>query len=75
MPEQEVWDVEPRGEQWAVQREGTEQADSLHDHQVEAITRAVDLARRDGGQMRVKGTDGEIRDERTYGNDPYPPSG
>jgi hypothetical protein len=75
MPEREVWDVEPRGDRWAVQREGTDRADSLHDHQQQAITRAVDLARRSKGQMRVKGRDGEIRDERTYGSAPYPPAG
>jgi hypothetical protein len=75
MPDREVWDVEPRGDQWAVRREGTDRADSLHAQQEDAIARAADLARRAEGQLRVKGTGGEIRDERTYGRDPYPPPG
>lgn len=75
MPEREVWDVEPRGDGWAVQREGTTQADSLHDRQDDAINRAASLARRAGGELRVKGEDGKIRDEPTYGDDSYPPAG
>jgi Uncharacterized protein conserved in bacteria (DUF2188) len=75
MPKRETRDVEPRANQWAVQREGAARANSLHDHQDDAIKRAIELARRADGQLRVKGKDGQIRDERTYGNDPYPPAG
>jgi hypothetical protein len=75
MPERQIWDVEPRREGWAVQREGTSQADSLHEKQDDAIKRGADLARRAGGQLRIKGRDGQIRDERTYEDDHYPPAG
>jgi hypothetical protein len=75
MPEREIWDVVPRPDGWAVQREGTSRADSMHKVQEDAITRATDLARRAAGQVRIKGREGRIRDERTYQNDPYPPAG
>jgi hypothetical protein len=55
MPARDVWDVVPSPDGWAVQREGTSKADSLHDSQDDAIARAADLARRARGQLRVKG--------------------
>lgn len=75
MSTRRVWDVEPRksgSKPWAVQREGTERADSLHDRKSDAIERARELAREAGprGQMRVKNRDGQIQYEHTYGNDP-----
>jgi Uncharacterized protein conserved in bacteria (DUF2188) len=75
MPARQVWDIEPRPDGWAVQREGTSRADSVHPTQGAAINRGADLAKGAGGQLRIKGRDGKIRDERTYGNDPYPPKG
>jgi hypothetical protein len=75
MPDREVWDVEPRTEGWAVQREGTDRADSLHDTKDDAMDRGVELAKAANGQLRIKGRDGQIQDERTYTNDPLPPKG
>ena len=76
MPKRKVWDIEPRGRQgWAVQREGASRADSLHETRDAAMSRAVELAKGAGGQLRIKGRDGRIQSERTYGNDPHPPRG
>jgi hypothetical protein len=70
-----VWDVEPRPKgRWAVQREGTTRASSLHDRKVDAVARGVDLGRRYQGELRIKGKNGQIQDERTYGRDPNPPA-
>jgi hypothetical protein len=67
MPNRQIWDVEPRGSDgWAVQREGTDRADSLHQTKDDAISRGADLARQAHGQLRIKGQDGRIQDERTY---------
>jgi hypothetical protein len=44
MSDREAWDVEPREDGWAVQREGTDRADSKRDTQEQAIARAVELA-------------------------------
>ncbi|MDQ1464197.1 MAG: hypothetical protein QOC73_1138 [Actinomycetota bacterium] len=73
MPAREVWDVEPRGDGWAVQREGTDRADSLHDDEDDAVDRGVNLAKAAKGQLRIKGRDGQIQFEHSYTNDPYPP--
>ena len=75
MPDREVWDVVPRPEGWAVQREGTSHADSVHDTNDDAMDRGVELAKAASGQLRIKGRDGRIQDERTYGEDPHLPPG
>ena len=75
MPTRAIWDVEPRGDRWAVQHEGGKRAHRLFDHQEDAIERGVALAKRTHGQLRIKAADGTIRDERTYTRDPYPPKG
>jgi hypothetical protein len=58
-----------------VQREGTDRAESLHASKEPAIERGAELARAANGQLRIKGRDGQIQDERTYNDDPYPPRG
>jgi uncharacterized protein DUF2188 len=40
-----------------------------------AVQRSVELGQRYRGQVRIKGWDGRIQDERTYTRDPYPPKG
>jgi hypothetical protein len=76
MTKRKTWDVEPRADgTWAVQREGTSHADSLRQNKPAAVARGADLGRRNHGELRIKGRDGKIQDERTYGNDPYPPRG
>ena len=72
MPDREVWDVVPHPEGWAVQHEGTSRADSVHETKDGATDRGVELAKAAGGQLRIKGRDGRVQDERTYGDDPTP---
>jgi hypothetical protein len=76
MSQRKVWTVEPRDDgRWAVQREGAIRADTLHETKQSAVDRGVDLGTRARGQVRIKGEDGRIQDERTYTRDPYPPKG
>lgn len=72
MAKRKTWTVEPRGDDWAVQRDGTQRADSLHTSKTKAISRAVELGKNaaPSGQVRIKNEKGKIVDERTYGNDP-----
>jgi Uncharacterized protein conserved in bacteria (DUF2188) len=71
-----VWDVEPQADgRWAVRREGSKRADSIHDAKEAAVERSIELGRRHGGHVRIKGRDGRIQDERTYTQDPRPPGG
>jgi hypothetical protein len=47
----------------------------LHMTKETAIARGVELAKAAGGQLRIKGENGQIEDERAYGDDPNPPKG
>ena len=71
-----VYDVEPSGTQWYVQRRGTTRADSIHTTKQAAINRGVELARANQpSQLVIRRANGTIEDERTYGGDPFPPRG
>ncbi|MCA2225162.1 DUF2188 domain-containing protein [Nonomuraea aurantiaca] len=63
---------------WAVTRPGGERALFTADNQAAAVQHASELLRRDGGgELRIHGVDGKVRDQRTIapGNDPLPPRG
>ncbi|MBP8296609.1 MAG: DUF2188 domain-containing protein [Burkholderiales bacterium] len=63
--------VEPRATgQWAVQTDGTQRADSLHDRKADAVSRGRDLARNKQAELVVKNADGRIASKDSYGNDP-----
>jgi hypothetical protein len=71
-----TWTVEPRSDgRWAVQRDGSKRAASLHNAKDAAVARGTELGRRHQGQLRIKGAEERIQDERTYGRDPFPPRG
>ena len=73
------WYVSPRGSQWRVHSEGV--ADSLFDAKASAITAATSAAKAfhdSTGKptgVRIQRVDGTFEDERSYGNDPFPPPG
>jgi hypothetical protein len=64
--------------QWAVTKPGSQRASAVEPTQAAAISRGSEILHHDGGgELRIHGTDGVIRDQRTIapGNDPYPPKG
>ena len=67
-----IWDVMPNGRGgWSVKREGTRRAARAHDRKDDALAHAKQLAHHAGdAQVRVKGLDGRIQQEWTYGHDP-----
>jgi hypothetical protein len=66
----------PRGDGcWAVKKEGSNKASSIHDTQADAWKEARRLARGSGVEALLQGKDGKIRARNSYGNDPYPPEG
>lgn len=67
--------VVPRGNQWAVQREGAGRASSLHRIQGDAIDAARRIAQDERGELFIHRPNGRIRDRNSYGNDPFPPRG
>jgi hypothetical protein len=62
--------VEPRSDgRWAVQTNGTQRADSLHDRQADAINRARELAKNKKTELVVKDQRGRIRVKDSHGPD------
>ena len=63
-------------EKWCVKKEGAERCSRLADTQREAEHIAKELSSNSGGgEVRIHGLDGKIRDSDTVspGNDPCPP--
>lgn len=60
---------------WQAKTCGAGRAYRIAHTQAEAIDYGRDLAQRHRGELLIHGTDGRIRDKRSYGNDPCPPEG
>lgn len=77
MPTEKDRDVVPTDDgKWAVRGPHADRASSVHDRQSEAIDRAREIVGNlGGGEVRIHGRDGRIRDSDTvpHGNDPMPP--
>lgn len=67
--------VVPRDGEWAVRKEGSSRDTSRFSTQEEAIRAGRRIARNQGSELLVHGRDGRIRERRSYGDDPHPPSG
>jgi hypothetical protein len=62
--------VEPRPDgRWAVQRDGSKRASSLHNTQRQAESAARAIAKREELELVVKGRDGAIQRRDSFGND------
>ena len=71
-----VWEVQPSGTEWVVKRRGASQATRRFRLKSDAVSFGVSLARaNEPSQLIIKRGNGTIEDERTYGNDPFPPRG
>jgi hypothetical protein len=75
MASRRVFDVSPDGDRWKVQeRQGGEK--QSHETKEEAVQAARALAdEAQPSQVVIRKSDGQIEEERTYGNDPFPPEG
>jgi hypothetical protein len=63
--------VEPRPDgRWAVQTNGTQRADSLHDKKSDAVKRGRELARIKETELVIKDERGRISGKDSHGNDP-----
>lgn len=61
------------GEGWALRREGSERATSLHPTQADAIEAGREHAINQESELVVHRPNGQIRDSDSYGKDPMPP--
>jgi len=70
--ERQVYEVAPNPKAgWDVRKEGSPRASSRHDTKATAVAEARERAKAAPlGQVRVKGRDGRIQTEWTYGKDP-----
>src|SRR5215212_7643138 len=64
--------VERRESGWAVVREGSERATSVHSTQAEAAKEGRDIARRDRTEFFLHALDGRIREHNTYEEESRP---
>ena len=70
--------VVPHGDDWAVKAPNADRASAVLPTQQDAIDRARDILRNDGGgELVIHRPDGSIRDSDTVppANDPFPPRG
>lgn len=65
--------ITPREDGWAVIREGSKRASSVHDTKREAEKAGREAARRDKTELYVHNRQGQIRERDSYGSDPNPP--
>lgn len=74
MANQKNVNVMPTGDgDWGVKREGADRYSRRYDTQKEAIETGRGLAQDGKGELTIRGRDGQIREKRSYGNDPCPP--
>ncbi len=67
--------VVPRDGKWAVRKAGSDRVTRTFETQREAVAAGRDIARSQGAELVIHGSDGLIRERRSYGNDPFPPKG
>jgi len=67
--------VAPRGDKWIAKGEGNKRATRVVGTQKEAISIAKQRAMKEQSELSIRGRNGQIRDKRSYGKDPFPPKG
>lgn len=61
---------------WQGKMEGAERSSVVANDKQEVIERTISLARnREPSSVIIHNADGSFQEERTYGDDPYPPEG
>lgn len=77
MAKRKVYDVSSRPDgRWQGKVRGAQRASVVTDTKAEAVTHTRGLAKANAlGQMVIRGANGRIQTEHTYGKDPYPPKG
>jgi hypothetical protein len=60
---------------WAVHKEGSDRASSLHDTKEPAQEAGRQAAINEHSELLIHGQDGKIQERNTYKRDPHPPPG
>jgi hemerythrin superfamily protein len=61
--------TDPKGG-WRAEKRGADRASARSDSKREVVKRARELAKSQGGRLVIRGQDGRIQEERSYGSDP-----
>ena len=76
MTSRTVYEVAPRGGEWTVSKRGVERPLHVEETKDAAVAKGIALGHNNvPAQLIIKKANGQIEEERTYGNDPYPPAG
>ena len=77
MPSKERYHITKREDgQWQGKKEGAVRASSVESTQEKAIRVTTEIAKNNGeAQVIIHRVNGKIREEHTYGSDPFPPEG
>ena len=67
--------VTPHGEKWQVKGAGNSRATVITNTQREAIEIGKAIAKKQGSELFIHNSIGQIRERNSYGNDSYPPKG
>lgn len=67
--------IVPNGDSWSVKSEGSAKATGNFPTQKEAIQRGIEIAKNQKSELIIHDRKGQIRDKKSYGNDPSPPKG
>jgi Uncharacterized protein conserved in bacteria (DUF2188) len=67
--------VVPKGDNWGVKGAGNERCTRVVTTQKEAIEIAREHAKIQSSELLIHRPNGQIRERRSYGNDPFPPEG
>jgi uncharacterized protein YdaT len=65
--------VVPRGDDWAVQRDGGKKPSRVLDNKQEAVDMARSISRNQKTELVIHNKNGKISRSDSHGNDPCPP--
>ncbi len=63
----------PQGDNWAVERSGSERASGIFETKQEAEDFGREISRNQGTEFVIHGKNGKIQSSDSHGNDPNPP--
>lgn len=76
MSKRTTYYVLPHEDGWQGKREGAERASVIGPNKQEVMEHTIALARnREPSSVIILHADGSFEEERTYGDDPFPPKG
>ena len=76
MSNRTVYEVAPRGDEWTLKKRGVERPVHVEATKDAAVAKGIELGRANmPSQLIIKLANGKIEEERTYGDDPFPPAG